>query len=206
MTPTSDPRLNSPAAERNRAPILEVLRQVLPARGRALEIACGTGQHAVHFAAALPRWDWQPTDPDPAALVSTAAWAADTALPNLHAPLQLDVMAVVWPVEGPFDAVFCANLLHISPWPTCAALMQGASRHLLPGGVLVVYGPFLVDGIPSAAGNLAFDTDLRARNPAWGLRNLHDVAAAAASAGFLLTEQVPMPANNLTLVFRRAGA
>jgi SAM-dependent methyltransferase len=206
MTPTSDSRLNSPAAERNRAPILEVLRQVLPARGRALEIACGTGQHAVHFAAALPRWDWQPTDPDPAALVSTAAWSTDLALANLRPPLQLDVMAVAWPVEGRFDAVFCANLLHIAPWPTCAALMQGAARHLLPGGVLVVYGPFLVEGTPTAPGNLAFDDDLRARNPAWGLRRLDDVAAAAASAGLVLAEQVAMPANNLTLVFRRTGA
>jgi len=198
--------MNSAAAERNRAPILEVLRRVLPARGRALEIACGTGQHAVHFAAALPRWDWQPTDPDPAALVSTAAWSTDLALANLRPPLQLDVMAVAWPVEGRFDAVFCANLLHIAPWPTCAALMQGAARHLLPGGVLVVYGPFLVECTPTAPGNLAFDDDLRARNPAWGLRRLDDVAAAAASAGLVLAEQVAMPANNLTLVFRRTGA
>jgi SAM-dependent methyltransferase len=206
MTPAADPRLNSPAAERNRAPLLEVLRQVLPARGRALEIACGTGQHAVHFAAGLPGWDWQPTDPDLAALASTAAWAADVALPNLRAPLQLDVMAATWPVPGPFDAVFCANLLHISPWPTCTALMQGAARHLAPGGVLVVYGPFLVDGTPTAPGNVAFDADLRARDPAWGLRWLHDVASVAVSAGFVLAEQRPMPANNLTLVFKRTGA
>jgi SAM-dependent methyltransferase len=206
MTPVADPRMNSAAAERNRAPILDVLRRVLPDRGRALEIACGTGQHAVHFAAALPRWDWQTTDPDPAAVASTAAWATEAALPNLRPPLQLDVMAVAWPVEGRFDAVFCANLLHISPGPTCAALMQGAARHLLPGGVLVVYGPFLVEGTPTAPGNLAFDDDLRARNPAWGLRRLDDVAAAAASAGLVLAEQVAMPANNLTLVFRRTGA
>jgi SAM-dependent methyltransferase len=146
MTPAADPRLHSAAAERNRAPILEVLRQVLPARGRALEIACGTGQHAAHFAAGLPGWDWQPTDPDPAALASTAAWAADAALPNLRAPRQLDVLSANWPVDGPFEAVFCANLIHISPWPACVALMQGAARCLLPGGVLVVYGPFLVDG------------------------------------------------------------
>jgi SAM-dependent methyltransferase len=206
MTPTTDPRLNSPAAERNRAPILEVLSRVLPDHGRALEIACGTGQHAVHFAAALPGWDWQPTDPDPAALASTAAWAADAALPNLRAPRQLDVLSANWPVDGPFEAVFCANLIHISPWPACVALMQGAARCLLPGGVLVVYGPILVDGVPTAQGNLSFDADLRARNPAWGLRKLHDVAAQGAAVGLVLVEQVSMPANNLTLVFRRVGA
>jgi SAM-dependent methyltransferase len=204
MTP-ADPRLHSAAAERNRGPILDVLRRVLPARGAALEIACGTGQHAAHFAAGLPGWDWQPTDPDAAALASTSAWAADAAVLGLRAPVRLDVTAHVWPVKRVFDAVFCANLLHISPWPTTAALMQGAARHLLPGGVLVVYGPFLVDGVVTAAGNLAFDADLRARNPAWGLRELHAVAAQAAQAGLALVEQVAMPANNLTLVFRRAA-
>jgi SAM-dependent methyltransferase len=204
MTPT-DPRLHSAAAERNRGPILDVLRRVLPARGNALELACGTGQHAVHFAAGLPGWAWQPTDPDAAALASTAAWAADAAVPGLRAPVQLDVMARIWPVQGAFDAIFCANLLHISPWPTTPALMQGAARHLVPGGVLVVYGPFLVAGVATAAGNLAFDADLRTRDPAWGLRELRDVAAQAAEAGLSLVEQVAMPANNLTLVFRHTA-
>ena len=202
----ADPRLHSPAADRNRGPILDELRRVLPARGSALEIACGTGQHAVHFAAGLPGWDWQPSDPDAAALASTAARVADAAVSRLRAPVQLDVMAAVWPLQGAFDAVFCANLLHISPWPTTAALMQGVARHLVPEGVLVVYGPFLVEGVATAPGNVAFDAELRARDPAWGLRWLHDVAAQAASAGLMLVEHVAMPANNLTLVFRRRAA
>ncbi|HEY6134482.1 MAG TPA: DUF938 domain-containing protein [Rubrivivax sp.] len=206
MTPPADPRLNSPAAERNRGPILDVLRQVWPAQGAALEIACGTGLHAVHFAAGLPGWSWQPSDPDAAALASTAARVADAALPNLLTPVRLDVMATPWPVRGPFDGIFCANLLHIAPWPTCAALMQGAALHLAPGGSLAVYGPFLVEGRPTAVGNVAFDADLRARNPAWGIRWLHDVEAQAGAAGLRLARQVPMPANNLMLVFDRAAA
>jgi SAM-dependent methyltransferase len=206
MTPPADPRLHSPAAERNRGPILEVLRRVWPAQGAALEIACGTGLQAVHLAAGLPGWTWLPSDPDPAALASTAAWAVDAALPNLLAPVRLDVMVTPWLVRGPFDGIFCANLLHIAPWPTCAALMHGAARHLAPGGSLAVYGPFLVEGQPTAAGNVAFDADLRARNPAWGIRGLHEVAAQAEAAGLRLSGQEPMPANNLTLVFVRAVA
>jgi len=206
MTPLADPRLHSAAAERNRGAILEVLRRVWPAQGAALEIACGTGLHAVHFAAGLPGWAWLPTDPDAGALASTAAWAADAALPNLLAPVRLDVMAVPWPVPGRFEGIFCANLLHIAPWPTCTALMQGAARHLAADGSLAVYGPFLVEGEPIAAGNAAFDADLRARDPAWGIRWLHEVAAQAEAAGLRLARRVPMPANNLTLVFVRAVA
>lgn len=206
MHEPAPPRLHSPAAERNRQPILEVLQQVLPPAGRALEIACGTGQHAVHFAAALPGWHWQPTDPDAAALASTAAWRADAALPNLAAPRRFDLLADRWPLAedaGPLDLVFVSNLLHISPWATCAALFQGAATALAAHGVVVVYGPFLVRDVPTAPGNVAFDGDLRQRNPAWGLRWLHDVVAVAAAAGFAEPQVIDMPANNRTLVFRR---
>lgn len=196
-------RQHSPAAERNQAPILAVLQRVLPPHGRALEIASGSGQHAQHFAAGLPGWSWQPTDPNPAALASIRSRCDEAACPNLLAPRQLDVLWPVWPVDGRFDAIFCANLLHISPWATCAALMQGAARALTPDGLLLTYGPYFVDGVVAAPGNLAFDADLRARDPAWGIRRLHDVVAQAQAAGLRLREQVAMPANNLTLVFER---
>jgi SAM-dependent methyltransferase len=199
---TDDLRRHSAAAERNRGPILDVLRRVLPATGLALEIASGTGQHAAHFAAGLPGWRWQPSDPDAGARASIAAWCAGWA--NVLPPLDLDVMAPDWhAAPDRVDAIVCANMIHISPWPTCAALMHGAARHLAPGGLLLVYGPYLVDGEPTAAGNLAFDADLRARNPAWGLRRLGDVQAAGAGAGLVLRERVAMPANNLMLVFAR---
>jgi hypothetical protein len=200
-----DARRHSPAAERNREPILEVLRRWLSVRGRALEIAAGTGQHAVHFAAGLPRWQWQPTDPSANALASIAVWRDEAALPNLLAPVELDVLAPEWPAGAGFDAVFCANMIHISPWSTCGALMRGAARHLGAEGQLILYGPYLVDGEETAPGNLAFDADLRARNPAWGLRLLGDVVAEAAGAGLVLGERVAMPANNLMLRFVRAA-
>ncbi len=203
-TVAEDARRHSPAAERNREPILDVLRRWLPPRGRALEIAAGTGQHAVHFAAGLPNWQWLPTDPSPNALASIAVWRGEAALPNLLAPVELDVLAPEWPVRSGLDAVFCANMIHISPWATCGALMRGAERHLGADGQLVLYGPYLVEGEETAPGNIAFDADLRARNPAWGLRHLHDVAAQAAGAGLALGERVAMPANNLMLRFVRA--
>ncbi len=196
---------HSPAAERNRAPILAALQQLLPAQGRLLEIAAGTGQHAVHFAAGLPGWHWQPTDPSPAALASIAAWASATPSPGLQPPLLLDVLQQPWPLpaDRAFDAVFCANMLHIAPWACCAALMHGAAARLAPAGQLITYGPYFVQGEPAAPGNTHFDADLRARNPAWGVRWLHDVQAQAAQAGLNLAERLAMPANNLLLVFRR---
>jgi SAM-dependent methyltransferase len=195
----------SPAAQRNKAAILGVLGQVLPGSARVLEIASGTGQHAAHFAASQPGWQWQPTDAEEAELSGISARCAG--LPNVLAPLQLDVLAPAWPAAlGRFDAIYCANMLHISPWPTCAALMQGASRHLIEGGgVLVVYGPFIVDGEPTAPSNLAFDASLRARDPAWGLRRLAEVEAEARRAGLALQRRFDMPANNLTLVFGRGA-
>ena len=200
---STDLRAHSPAAERNCGPIMAELQRLLPASGSALEIASGTGQHAAHFAAGLPGWQWQPSDGDPRSLPSIAAWCAG--LDRVRPPLWLDVMAAHWPgVPAQLDAVFCANLLHIAPWPTCAALMQGAARHLATQGLLITYGPYLEDEVPTAAGNIAFDADLRARNPAWGLRRRHDVQHQAALAGLGLRERVAMPANNLLLVFHRA--
>ena len=195
----------SPAAERTRGPILAELQRVLPAHGLMLEIASGTGQHAAHFAAALPGWRWLPSDSDADALASISAWCVAT--PNVMPPMQLDVAAPAWPgVPAQVDAVFCANLLHISPWATTPALMQGAARHLAAHGLLLLYGPYVEDGVATAPSNLAFDADLRARHPGWGLRNLADVVAQAHAAGLRLQARVALPANNLLLVLaRRAG-
>ena len=201
----SHARQISPAAERNQAPILANLQRLLPAQGRLLEIASGTGQHAVFCAAGLPGWTWQPSDPSPAALASIEAWSADQPAPGLQAPWQLDVLTEPWALPAAdiaqFDAVFCANMLHIAPWACCAALMRGAARVLTPEGRLITYGPYLIDGVTTAPGNLAFDADLRGRNPAWGLRSLQAVAAQASAVGLHLSSQHPMPANNLMLVF-----
>ena len=208
MTTASPPRY-SPAAERNQAPILAQLQRLLPARGRLLEIAAGTGQHAVHCAAGLPGWTWQPTDPTAEALRSIAAWSAQAPSPGLLPPLQLDVLAEPWPLAAggaePWQAVYCANLLHIAPWACCTALMRGAAQRLSAGGQLITYGPYLVAGVATSPGNLAFDADLRARDPQWGLRWLHDVVAEAAAAGLRMQEQVEMPANNRLLVFHHAA-
>lgn len=201
---THDARLHSPAAERNRGPILAQLQRLLPPTGQALEIASGSGQHAAHFARALPGWRWLPSDADAAAAASVAAWCRD--LPNVLPALQLDVMGSAWPgVPLQLDLIFCANLLHIAPWPICAALMQGAARHLAPAGLLLTYGPYRFDDEPLAPGNQAFDADLRARNPAWGLRRLADLAQQAHDAGLQLRERVSMPANNTLLVWMRAA-
>ena len=198
-------RLHSAAAERNRVPLLAELLRLLPAQGQALEIASGSGQHAAHFAAALPGWRWQPTEADARLAASIADWCAD--LPNVLPALPLDVLEPAWDgVPADVDAIFCANLLHISPWATTAALMQGAARHLSARGLLLVYGPFLEDGVPTAAGNTAFDADLRTRDARWGIRQLADVLARAAVAGLHLQQRVAMPANNLLLVLsRQAG-
>lgn len=199
---------SSPAAERNKQPIVEQLQQLLPARGLMLEIAAGTGQHAVWFAAALPGWIWQPTDADPDALTGISAWAAQSGLANVRSPMLLDVTATRWPSAGPpftepFDAIYCANMIHISPWASCAALLRGAVRHLALDGVVVLYGPFLEDAVPTSPGNLAFDASLRERNPQWGLRRLEDVVAQAHQVGLQLQSRREMPANNLLLVLGR---
>jgi SAM-dependent methyltransferase len=218
---TAPERLSSLAAERNRQPILDVLRRVLPPSGRALEIASGSGQHVSWFARHLPAWTWQPTEYAAASLPSIAAWsvlaaddlaespsanAAAGPLPNILAPLQLDVCASDWPVAGAFDAITCANMIHASPPATLPGLMQGAGRHLAPGGRLVTYGPYLLDDEPLTASNVEFDAWLQSRDPSWGIRRLADVLARARDAGLCLRERVAMPANNLMLVFEREGA
>lgn len=205
MTTAADPRRHSPAAERNAAPILAELQRVLPTAGVLLEIAAGTGQHASHLGAGLPGWTWWPTDADPDALSSIHAWCAG--LPNVRPPLVLDVLAQPWPGALPVavDAIYCANLIHIAPWACTGALVRGAARRLAPHGLLVTYGPYLEDDVPTAAGNLAFDADLRARDAAWGLRRLADVADEARAAGLVLRERAAMPANNLLLVWARPG-
>jgi hypothetical protein len=197
-----DPRRHSPAAERNRGPILAELQRLLPAQGLLLEVASGSGQHAAHCSAGLPGWRWQPSEFDEQAGPSIRAWCAglDRVLP----PITLDVQQAQWPgVPAQVDAIFCANLLHIAPWACCAGLMQGAARHLAPAGLLITYGPYLEDEVTTTPSNLAFDRDLRARNPAWGLRRRDDVAQQAAQAGLALRERVGMPANNLLLVWAR---
>jgi hypothetical protein len=206
MSP-STPARYSAAAERNQAPILAQLQRLLPARGRLLEIAAGSGQHAAHCAAGLPGWTWQPTDPSAEALASISAWSAQSPSPGLLPPRQLDVLAEPWPLADgdPWDAVYCANLLHIAPWSCCGALMRGAARLLGADGQLFTYGPYLVEGIDTSPGNRDFDADLRARNPQWGLRWLHDVVAEAAATGLRLQAQQEMPANNRLLVFRHAA-
>jgi SAM-dependent methyltransferase len=198
----------SPAAERNRQPILDALRELLPPQGLALEIAAGTGQHAVHFAAGLPGWAWQPTDHDAAMLPAIAARIREAGVVNVREPVRLDVLLPDWPAEAsgfdaPFDAIYCANMLHISPWATCAALMQGASRHLKPDGVLITYGPYLEEGVIPSEGNVRFDQSLRSTHPEWGLRQVHLVAEQAALAGLALRSRHALPANNLLLVWAR---
>jgi len=193
-------RRKAPATERNRGPILDVLRGVLPARGLVLEIASGTGEHAAYFAEHLPRVTWQPSDAGD--LASIAAWREWAGLENLLEPLPLDVTTRPWPLERA-DALFCANMIHISPWRTCEGLFAGASGLLPPGAPLVLYGPFLRDGAPTAPSNAAFDADLRARDPEWGIRRLADVERVAGECGFAREALTEMPANNLTVTFRR---
>ena len=201
----------SPAAERNKQPILALLKQVLPQKtlgGSVLEIASGTGQHITFFAAAMPDWSWQPTDADAAALPWIAAYVKAQNQVNVREPLWLDVLAAQWPASGaaftePFDAIYCANMLHIAPWATCAALMQGSSRHLAAGGVLITYGPYLEDAVPTSPGNLAFDESLRARNPAWGIRRLENVTEQARLAGLSVRRLQEIYRDQINETFRQ---
>ncbi len=196
-------RRNAPATERNRDPIAAVLREELPATGLILEIASGTGEHACHFAGLFPALEWQPSDPDPSSIESIAAWRELEGHANLRAPLMLDAAGAAWPVDSA-DALLCINMVHISPWAATLGLLEGAARLLPKGAPLILYGPYLREEVPTAPSNLAFDADLRARNPEWGLRRLEDVTAEAAARGLARTRVVDMPANNLMLVFRRA--
>ena len=203
----TSPLAFSAPAERNKQPILDVLRQLLPAQGRALEIASGTGQHVAWFAAHLPQWQWQPTDLRADLFPDIAARVTEAQLGNVQPARRLDVLAEAWwtdagrPDDGPFDLIYCANMLHIAPWACCGALMRGAARRLAPGGRLVTYGPYLEDEVPTSEGNLKFDASLRAQDPAWGLRRREDVQAQAQHAGLQLAARHAMPANNLLLVW-----
>jgi cyclopropane fatty-acyl-phospholipid synthase-like methyltransferase len=201
-----DLRLRAPSTARNRDPILSVLRRVLPAGGRVLEIACGSGEHAVHFARDNPLLDWRPSDPDAAARASAAAWIASEGLTNVREPLDIDVRKDVWGVEdeAPFDAIVSINMVHIAPWSCALGLMSGAGRLVREGGVLFLYGPFMRNGAHTAPSNEAFDASLKARNSEWGIRDMADIEAAAQMQGFMLREVVEMPANNFSLVFARA--
>ncbi|MEZ5660282.1 MAG: DUF938 domain-containing protein [Burkholderiaceae bacterium] len=198
-----DARRQSPSVARNREPILAQLRERLAPQARVLEIASGTGEHAVYFTANWPGLTWQPSDPDPDARASIAAWRAHGPGDRIAPPAALEVGTTPWPVSGPFDAVVCCNMIHIAPWQACIDLLAGAAGHLDPGGWLMLYGPFFVTGQTSAASNLRFDADLRGRHPDWGIRALDDVAAQARIHGFAAPEAVAMPANNLCVWFER---
>jgi SAM-dependent methyltransferase len=204
MTELPSPALCSPAVARNRDPIRAVLERVLPAAGTVLEIASGSGEHAVYFAAAFPHLRWQPSDRDPAALASIVAHATPARLENLAPPLELDAASPHWPVTG-IAAVVAINLVHISPWRATEGLFAGAARVLEPDGIVYLYGPYSENGIHSASSNAVFDESLRARNPEWGVRDVSAVTDLARTHGFVRGERVAMPANNLSLVFRREG-
>ena len=193
---------HAPATLRNRDAIARLLASALPPSGFALEVASGSGEHVVHFAAAFPHLEWLPSDSDPAALASIAAWREEAGLANLRAPIALDASAS-WPI-GHADAILCINMTHISPWEATVGLMRGAGAILPPGGLLYLYGPYLRDDAPTAPSNLDFDASLKARDARWGLRRVEDVTVAARTAGLTLDRLVEMPANNLSLLFRKA--
>lgn len=196
---TGAARKHAPATMRNRDPIAAVLAELLPDAGLVLEIASGSGEHCAHFAGRFPALTWQPSDPEPSALASIADWCRD--LPNVLPPLEIDASGPEWPVARA-DAIFCANMTHISPWEATLGLLAGAERLLSPGARLILYGPYLRDGVATAPSNLAFDQSLKARDVRWGIRRVEDVGAA--TAGLTLDRLVEMPANNLMLVYRRA--
>lgn len=200
-------RRHAPATARNRDPILDVLKQVLPPAGSVLEIASGSGEHAVYFAPKLAPRRWIASDADPAGRASTAAWIADTGA-DIPPPLAINVTAPRWPVEDdppqpPVTAIIAINLIHIAPWAACLGLLDGAARILPEGGVLYLYGPYKIDGGHTAPSNAAFDDSLRARNPRWGVRAMEDVRAEAARRGLLFDSMIAMPANNFSVIFKR---
>jgi hypothetical protein len=199
---SGDPRRSAPHVARNAAPIADVLRGILPERGFVLEVASGTGEHVLHFARAFPKLLWQPSDPDPAAVRSIEAWRIEAGLFNLLPAIPLDARAAQWPVARA-DAVLCINMIHISPWAATMGLMRGAGRLLDAGAPLFLYGAYRRAGIETAPSNEAFDESLRARDPAWGLRDLDEVVAEAEQNGFGLETVIEMPANNISVIFRK---
>lgn len=198
----ADPRRSAPHVARNAEPIAAVLREVLPERGLVLEVASGTGEHALHLGRTFPGLRWQPSDPDPAALRSIEAWRAAAGPDNLLPPVALDAMRADWPVDTA-DAVLCINMVHISPWAATLGLLDGAARLLGPDAPLILYGAYRRVDVPTAPSNEAFDRSLRSRDPEWGLRQLEDVVSESKRRGFELERLVEMPANNLTMVFRK---
>lgn len=195
-------KLDYPATGRNREAILEVLDRVLPDHGALLEISAGSGQHAAFFAPRFPGLTWYPTDLEAVALRSIDAWAAESGSTNLQPAARLDVTQWPWPIDAA-DVVFNANMIHIAPWACTLGLMQGAGRLLRPGGLLIMYGPYKIDGEHTAPSNARFDASLRSRDPSWGVRDLGEVAAVAREHGLELEEHVAMPANNFTVIYRR---
>lgn len=200
--PSTGARRSAPAALRNREPIAEMLADWLPERGLVLEVASGTGEHSAFFAERFPHLDWQPSDLHPDALASIRSWQAEAGLPNLREPIVIDAAAPDWPIDRA-DAILNINMVHISPWTAALGLIAGAARLLAPGAPLILYGPWLSDSIETVPSNLAFDADLKARDPEWGLRRVEGFAAAAASSGLELAETRAMPANNLMLLLKR---
>ena len=199
-----DARRSAPAAQRNREPIADVLTDWLPSSGTVLEVASGTGEHALWFAERFPGLDWQPSDTHPDALASISAWIGQSSLNNVREPVAIDASAEDWPIERA-DAVLNINMAHISPWAASLGLIAGAARILSEGGPLILYGPLLKDDIEAVPSNLAFDADLKSRDPQWGVRRVEDFEGAAHEQGFELVEWRQMPANNLTLLFRLSG-
>lgn len=202
-----DGRLYAPATARNRDAILQVLRRIFPDSGRILEVASGSGEHAAYFASRMPGQTWQPSDPDPdnrASIAAWAAWAAQSPGADLAPPLDLDVLADPWPVESA-GAVVCINMIHIAPWDCCLGLLDGAARVLGPGGTLYLYGPFKIGGQHTAPSNERFDRWLTDQDPSWGVRDLDRVVLEARARGLKLSETVPMPANNLSVILRKEG-
>ena len=193
--------LHSAPAERNTAPIIAVLERALPVRGTVLEVASGTGQHIMAFAARFPELQWQPSDVDPELRASVEQRIADSSPANVAVPVTLDAAQQPWPVRHA-DAVICINMIHIAPWAATEGLFAGASGIVPSGGTVVTYGPYKRNGAHTAPSNAAFDASLRKRNPAWGVRDLDDVVAVAAAHGFTLDELVAMPANNFSAIFR----
>lgn len=205
---SADQRMFSPSVARNSAPILAVLKRVLPTRGAVLEIGCGTGEHAVCFAGAMPNLTWQPSDPDVDARTSTSSWIKFAGLKNVLAPRDIDVCSGQWGVEqtGHFGAIVSINMIHIAPWAASLGLFAGAGRLLHAGGLLLLYGPFMRDGAHNAPSNAAFDAALKERNPSWGVRDIADLEQVGEAAGLNLRETIEMPTNNMLLVFSSGSA